>query len=454
MNLSDCPQPSGNEPVSAIPTTSSSFLERFFKLKEHGTTVRQELVAGLTTFSTMAYIVFVNPAVLQAAGMDPGAVMMATIFSAVAATLIMALYANYPFALAPGMGLNAYFAYAIVLGEGIPWQTALGATFLAGGVFLLLNILQIRALIMQAIPHSLRLSLTGGIGLFLAFIGLQSIHIVVPHAETIVSVGPLATPQILLAGIGLVIACVLFAKGYRAAILISIVTTWLLGLVFGFAEWNGLVAFPPDPSPTFMQMDLRGAFSGQVWSIILAFTLIAVFDAAGTITGLAEQGNFVDKNGRVPRLNRIFLADAVGTMLSGVFGTSPMTTYVESAAGVTAGGRTGLTALIVALLFLACLWFSPLASSIPMYATAPALILIGSFLLAPIRNLPWDDPIELIPCFVVLITVPLAFSISTGIALGLILFPLGKLLVGRAKEVHWLAWVLGALFVVKFLWID
>ena len=338
------------------------------------------------------------------------------------------------------MGLNAYFTYAIVIGEGIPWQTALGATFLAGGVFLLLNIFQVRALIMEAIPQSLRLSLTGGIGLFLAFIGLQSIHIVVPHPETIVSVGSLATPEILLAGIGLVIACVLFARGYRAAILVSIVTTWLLGLVFGLVEWNGLVALPPDPAPTFMQMDLRGAFTGQVWNIILAFTLIAVFDAAGTITGLAEQGNFIDKNGRVPRLNRIFLADAVGTMLSGVFGTSPMTTYVESAAGVTAGGRTGLTALVVSLLFLACLWFSPLASSIPMYATAPALILIGSFLLIPIRNLPWDDPVELVPSFVVLITVPLAFSISTGIALGLILFPLGKLLVGRAKEVHWLAW--------------
>ncbi len=429
-------------------------LDRLFQLSANGTTVQREATAGLTTFSTMAYIIFVNPAVLAAAGMDTGAVMVATILSSAAATLIMALYANYPFALAPGMGLNAYFAYSIVLGEGISWQVALGATFLAGSLFLVLNILQIRALIMEAIPKPLRLSLTGGIGLFLAFIGLQSIRLVVPHPETMVTVGDLATPEALLAGIGLVIASVLFARGFKAAILISIMTTWALGLLWGLVEWNGLIAMPPDPWPTLLQMDLPGAFTAQLGSIILAFASIAVFDAAGTLTSLAEQGGFVDKNGKVPRLNRIFMADAVGTMLSGLFGTSPMTTYVESAAGVTAGGRTGLTALVVALLFLVCLWFAPLASSIPMYSTAPALILIGALLLAPIKDLPWEDPIELIPCFVVLIAVPLTFSISTGIALGLILFPLSKLFVGRARDVHWLAWVLGALFIAKFLWMD
>ncbi|MDP1836653.1 MAG: NCS2 family permease [Chlamydiales bacterium] len=425
-------------------------LYNFFQLEQHKTNIRTELLAGLTTFSTMAYIIVVNPIIMKVAGMDFGAVMVATILAASLATLIMGLYANYPFALAPGMGLNAFFAYTLVIDQQLPWQIALGACFWAGFFFLLLNVLGVRQLILEAIPETLRVTLTAGIGLFLAFIALNNLHVVVSHPETLVTVGDLRSPEILLAALGLITSCILIALGYRGAILISILLVWVVGLITGNAEWQGIFALPPDISPTFMQLELFDALKPEYLGTVLTFAFIAIFDAAGTIAGLAEQGNFLDKDKKLPRVRRVFVADAIGTMVGSAVGTSPMTTYLESGAGVTAGGRTGLVAVVVAVLFLLSLFLAPLIASIPFYATASALIIIGAQMLVPLNRVNFDDVTEYIPGFMVLIIIPLTFSISTGIALGLILFPIMKVLTGRVKEVHWLVWILAALFILKF----
>lgn len=425
-------------------------LYRYFLLKENNTQIRTELLAGLTTFSTMAYIIVLNPLIMQVTGMNFGAVMVATIVAASLSSLLMGMYANYPFALAPGMGLNAFFAYTLVLDQNMPWQIALGACFWAGFVFLLLNILGVRQLILEAIPECLCVTLTAGIGLFLALIALNNLKVVISHPETLLTLGNLGTHEILFAALGLVISCTLMAIGFRGAILASILAVWALSLALGYTEWKGVFALPPDVSETFLQMDLWGALKPQYLGTVLTFCFIAIFDAAGTIAGLAEQGNFLNKNHRLPRVRRIFVADAVGTMVGSVMGTSPMTTYLESGAGVSAGGRTGLTAAIVAFLFLAALFLAPLVESIPFYATASALIIIGAQMLAPVRRLNLDDVTEYLPGFVVLTIIPFTFSISTGIAFGLILYPLLKTLTGKAKEVHWLLWVLAGLFLVKF----
>lgn len=427
-----------------------AFLDHFFKLTENQTTVRTELLAGVTTFSTMAYIFVINPVILSHAGMDFGAVMVATILAATVSTLIMALYAGYPFALAPGMGLNAFFAYTLVYDQGIPWQTALGASFLAGILFLILNLIRIRQLILVAIPLSLRIAMTAGIGLFLAFIPLQQLEIIVSHPETIVGIGNLMTTPIGFATLGLLITGALMAFRIRSAILISILLITTVSLGIGASEWHGLMSLPPSVSPTFLQMDIQGALSWNMLGVILALTFIAIFDAAGTITSLAEQGNFLQKDGTLPRARRVFLADAAGTMVGAAAGTSPVTTLLESAAGISAGGRTGLTGVVIVLLCLLTLFFSPLAQSIPFFATAPALIVIGAQMLAPLRQLAFDDPTELLPAFIVLITIPLTYSIATGISLGLVLYPALKIICGRYREVHWLLWILAILCVIKF----
>jgi AGZA family xanthine/uracil permease-like MFS transporter len=425
-------------------------LERFFDVKRHQSSLRTECMAGLTTFSTMAYIVVVNPIVLATAGMDETAVMVATILGAVVSTLFMGLGANYPFAVAPGMGMNAYFTYTLVVGLHVPWQTALGACFLAGCLFLLLTVTGVRQLIVVALPESLRVALSGGIGFFLAFIGLKNVNAIVPHPSTFVALGDVTQPEVLLTGFGVALTAALMAAGITGALLITLIVLWLLGLSFGLAHWEGLVAWPPSISPTWLQLDVMGALQPKYWGITLVFLLIAIFDATGALTALGHQGRFLTRSGEMPRIQRAFYADSFGTMVGALLGTSTMSTYLESGAGVASGGRTGLTAVVVGLLFLVALFFSPLVSSIPQFATAPALIVVGALMMRSLSHLAWEDPSEFIPSFIVLVSIPLTFSIATGIALGLLFHPVVKLLCGRYREVHWLAWLLGALSVLKF----
>jgi AGZA family xanthine/uracil permease-like MFS transporter len=427
-----------------------NLLDRIFHLNEKGTSIKIECLAALTTFSTMAYIIVVNPLVLAATGMDFGAVMVATIVAASLSTLIMGLYANYPFAQAPGMGLNAYFTYAVVLGMGHTWQDALGASFLAGVALLTLNILGVREWIMNAIPSCLRLSATAGMGLFLAFIGLKNVGIIVDHPSTLVSLGDVTSPTTYMSGIGLVITAALLVRQVKGAIFLGILFNWLVGLASGLVAWQGVFSFPPSPFPTFFQLNWEGALHYDMLAVVLSFLFIIIFDTAGTLMGLAEQGHFLDKMGHLPRARKALVSDTIGTSVGALMGTSPMTTYLESSAGIAAGGKTGLTAVLVALLFLSCLFLSPLVASIPLFATTPALILIGAYMLTALRALNWDDASEIFPAFIVLVTIPLTFSIATGIGLGFISYALIKLFSGKKKQVHGLIWVLALLFAVKF----
>lgn len=425
-------------------------LDKFFRLSENHTSIKTEILAGLTTFSTMAYIIIVNPRLLSETGMDFGAVMVATIIASFIGTMCMGLYANYPFALAPGMGLNAYFTYGIVLGAEHTWEIALGICFIAGICFLLLNLFGIRERIMNAVPASLRLATVGGVGILLAFIGLKNIHLVVPHAGTLVTLGKMATPEIVLACFGLLLIATLMARNVKGAIFISILVNWILGLAFGLVQWKGIVDLPPSIAPTFFKLEILDALHPSYIPMILSFVFVAIFDTTGTLIGLAEQGNFLDRNGKLPRANRALTNDAIGTLAGSVMGTSTITTYLESAAGVAVGGRTGLTAAVVALLFLLSLFFVPFAASIPYFATSPALIVIGAMMLQPIKRLDWTDPSEYIPAFIILATIPLTFSIASGIALGFVTYPLIKLFSGRKKEVDPLVWAIAFLFLLKF----
>ncbi|MCE5319059.1 MAG: NCS2 family permease [Parachlamydia sp.] len=414
------------------------------------TSIWREILAGFTTFATMAYILIVNPQILSHAGMDFGAVMAATAISGFIATLSMGLLARYPFALAPGMGLNAYFAYGIVLGAGHSWQTALGACFLSGLIFLILTVLRIREKIMHAIPASLRYATTAGLGLFLAFIGLKSIGIVTAHPTTLVTLGKITSLEALLAGFGVILIGALMTLEIKGAMLIGILVNWGLGLMLGLVEWKGIVSAPPSLSPTLLKLDIAGALKPEFFSIILSLVFVSLFDVAGTLLGLAEQGKFLTERGRLPRANRALVNDAVGTMAGAVLGTSPLTIHLESAAGISVGGRTGLTAVVVAILLLLSLFLSPLVTSIPSFATAPILIILGGLLMSPISRLNWADPAVSIPAFVIIISIPFTFSIGTGIALGFLLYPLIRLLSGRAKEVHPLIWVLALVFGLQF----
>lgn len=424
--------------------------ERYFKLSENGTSIKTEGLAGLATYSTMAYIIAVNPLILSQAGMDFGAVMVATILAASLSTLIMGLYANYPFAQAPGMGLNAYFAYGVVLGSGHSWQVALGASFIAGLGFLLLNLLNVRETIMHAIPSCLRLATTAGIGLFLAFIGLKNVGIIVDNPATLVSLGDMTSPKTYLSGLGIIVTVALMMRNYKAAILIGILMNWMIALATGLVPWQGIISWPPNIAPTFMQLNISNLFTPQLLGIVISFLFIAIFDTAGTLVGLAQQGQFLDQRGRLPRAKQALVTDAIGSMVGAAAGTSPMTTYLESASGIAIGGRTGLTSVVVALLFLLSLFFSPLIASIPLFATTPVLVVIGALMLKSLQGLKWDDLSELIPGFVVMVSIPLTFSIATGIGLGFLTYPLVKSLSGKRDEVHWLMWLLAGLFALKF----
>ena len=414
--------------------------------------LKKELLAGVTTFSTMAYILIVNPIILSEAGIDFGSAMLATILLAILGSALMGGVANYPFAIAPGVGLAAYFTYSVVLGQGIAWETALGIVFWTGILLLLLWVTGMRELIIHAIPKSLKIGTTAGVGLFLVVVGLKNAQIIVSHPQTLLTLGNLLRPEVLLVTLAVALAASLMSRRVSAALLLAIFFCWIVGISLGIVEWKGVFAFPHFSSSSFLKLDLWGALSAQNWMIFFSFLFICLFDVSGCLMGLAHQGKFVDKEGKLPRLKRALLPDAVATTCAGLFGSSACVVYLESASGIAAGGRTGLTALTVGALFLLSIFFEPLASSIPLFAVTPVLIIIGALMLQSIIDLNWQDPTEFIPAFITIIGIPLTYSIGTGIGLGIVLYPLCKLFAGKWKEVHWLSWILAGLFVFQFVY--
>jgi adenine/guanine/hypoxanthine permease len=428
---------------------NSRLLQRLFRLDENQTTVRRELLAGLTTFMTMAYVIVVNPRILGEAGMPVDGVLFATCISSAIATLIMGLWANYPIALAPGMSLNAYFTYSIVIGRGIPWQTALGIVFLSGLLFLLLTLTNIRERIVNGIPDCLKHGTAAGIGLFIAFIGLRNAKIIVANPATFVGLGKASDPQVLLAAAGVILIAILMARRIGSAILLGIVGTAIVGIPFGLAHWPDHFFSLPHPGGTFLKLDLRAATSIGLGELVFVFFFVDLFDNVGTLVGVCEQGGFL-RDGKLPRASRALLADAFGTMFGALAGTSTVTSYIESAAGVVAGARTGLGNLVIAVGFLGAMFCAPLVTAIPVYATAPALILVGALMCGAVARVRWDDFTEAFPAFLTLVATPLTFSIATGLSLGMLSFTLIKLGSGKQREISPLIWVLSVLFLLRY----
>jgi AGZA family xanthine/uracil permease-like MFS transporter len=427
-------------------------LEKLFKLKQNQTSLKQEAIAGLTTFMTMAYIIFVNPMMLADAGMDHGAVFVATCLAAAVGCLVMGLMANYPIALAPGMGLNAFFTYTVVGEMGYSWETALGAVFLSGICFLILSLMRIREWIVNSIPMSLRLGIAAGIGLFLALIGLKSAGIVVANPATLVTLGDITAFPAVMAVLGFFLIIAMVQRGMKSAVILSILIVTGLGLIFGDVSYNGIVSMPPSIAPTFMKMDLSQVFEVTMLSVVFAFLFVDLFDTSGTLVAVAQRGGFLDEKGRLPRLNRALTADSLATIAGAALGTSTTTSYIESTAGVSAGGRTGLTAVVVGLLFIAALFLSPLAGTIPAYATAGTLFYVAILMMSGLVHVEWEDLTEAAPVVVVCILMPLTFSIATGIAFGIISYAAIKLLTGRFSDLNMGILVLAAMFVAKFIY--
>ena len=436
-----------------------SFLDRTFRLNERGTSVQTEVLAGATTFLTMAYIVLVNPAILSTTGMPLAGVAAATCLAAGIGCLLMGFLANYPIALAPGMGLNAYFAFTVVQGMGVPWQTALGLVFLSGVAFLILTFAGVRQLIVSAIPRALFSAIAAGIGLFIAFIGLRGAGLVASSPATLVTLGDIHSSTVLLALLGLAILSVLMVLKVRGAIFIGIVATAVLGWALGLAEWKPQPYDVGEMTGTALQLDIPAAlgigghgFGLALLEILFVFLFVDLFDNVGTLVAVSKKAGLMRPDGTIPRLNRILFADAGATIAGALAGTSTVVSYIESAAGVSAGGRTGLTAVITGLLFLAALFVAPWAGAIPAAATAPALILVGAMMMAPLAEVDWDDPVVAIHAFLTLITIPLIFSIANGLAFGVIAYAVLKLASRRISRADWLLFALAALFVARFVY--
>jgi AGZA family xanthine/uracil permease-like MFS transporter len=427
-------------------------LERYFKLAENQTTVRQEMLGGLTTFMTMAYIIVVNPQILAQAGMPAEGVLFATCISAAAATLVMGLYANYPIALAPGMSLNAYFTYSVCIGMHIPWQTALGVVFFSGVLFVLLTVTRVREQIVNGIPDCLKHSTAAGIGMFIAFVGMRNAKIVVSNPATFVGIGNFSDHEVQAACFGLALTLVLIARKINGAILLGILGTTLLGIFRGMSHWPSALVSVPQPSLTFLKFDLRSAAHLGLFEIIFAFLFVDLFDNVGTLVGVCEQAGFV-KDGKIPRVGRALLADAVGTVFGSITGTSTVTSYIESAAGVAAGARTGLSNVFVAALFLMAVFFAPIATAIPGFATAPALILVGALMMQSVAHVKWEEFSDAFPAFVTVLATPLTFSIATGLSLGLISYTVVKIAAGKIREISALLWILTALFILRYIYL-
>jgi AGZA family xanthine/uracil permease-like MFS transporter len=426
-------------------------LEQLFKLSENKTTVRTEIVAGITTFLTMAYIIFVNPAILSAAKMPFGAVFVATCVAAAIGCFLMAFLANYPIALAPGMGLNAYFAFAVVGGMGYSWQVALGCVFISGVIFFIISVLPIREWIVNAIPKSLKMAIAAGIGLFLALIALKNAGIVVADKATLVTHGQLTSFPVVMATLGFILIVALEYRRIMGGVIIGILAVTVVAIAAGQQKFEGIFDVPPSLAPVFLQMDLAGALQIGLVTVVFAFLFVDLFDNTGTLIALAHRGGFMRPDGTVPRLSRALMADSGAAMIGAAVGTSTTTSYIESAAGINSGGRTGLTAAIVGLLFILALFVAPLAGSIPAYATAPALLYVACLMARSLTEVAWDDLTEAAPAVITALAMPFTFSIAEGIAFGFISYAAIKLATGRYREVHPAVGILAVLFVIKYV---
>ncbi len=425
-------------------------LEIYFGFSEHKTSWRTETLAGLTTFVTMAYIIFVNPAILHETGMPLAAVTIATCLCAGFGSILMGALANYPLALAPGMGLNAYFTYSVVKGMGVSWQTALGAVFLSGVIFLVLTLGGIRQRLVGAIPHELHAAVAGGIGLFIAFIGLRNSGIIVPNAATVVTLGNLHSPAVQLALFGILLIAVLEALRVKAAMLLGVLGTMVLGVACHQVHWAPSAVDLASLKTTAFQLNIRGALNIGFFEIVFVFLFVDLFDNIGTLVAVTERAGLILPDHTIPRLDRIFFADATATVFGSMAGTSTVTSYIESSSGVAAGGRTGVTAIVTGVLFLGAIFVAPLVGAIPAFATSPALILVGALMLAPTAKIDWDEPRIGIPAFLTLIMIPLTYSIATGLSFGLIAYAGLEILTGRFHRSHWMLYLLAMLFLVRF----
>lgn len=428
-----------------------ALLERVFKLEQHQTSVRTEVIAGITTFLTMAYIIFVNPNILGDAGMPKDAVFVVTCLAAALGTLIMAMYANYPIALAPGMGLNAFFTFTVVMQLHYTWQAALGMVFISGCLFIFVTVTGIRSIIIDGIPESLRGAIAAGIGLFLGFIALKSAGVVVTSKATSVTLGNLDQAPVVLAAIGFIVIVALDKAKIPGSILIGIVLVTIASFFFG-NEFHGVVSHPPSIAPTFLKLDLKGALAHGFFNVVLVFFLVELFDATGTLMGVAKRAGLLVPS-EIGRLHKALFADSIAIFFGSLLGTSSTTAYAESAAGVQAGGRTGLTALTVAILFLLALFFAPLAGAVPAYATAPALLFVCCIMTRELAHIDWDDITESVPAVLTAIMMPLTYSIANGLAFGFISYAGIKLLSGRAKDVRWVTWVIALVFLFRFYYV-
>lgn len=427
-------------------------MNKLFKLKENGTTVKTEIIAGFTTFMTIAYILAVNPAILSSTGMDKGAVFTATVVSSIIATLVMAFLANLPFALAPGMGLNVFFAYTVVLGMGYSWQTALTAVFIEGVIFLILTIFNIREAIINSIPINIKRAISVGIGIFIAFIGLQNSGIIVNNDSTLVGLGNIISPAPLCTIFGIILTTVLLSHNIKGAILIGALATTILGIPLGITTFSpSLSILPPSLAPIAFKLDFSNLLSTNMIIVLFTFLFVDMFDTVGSVVGVCTKANMLTEKGEIPKCKQILFADAIGTIVGALLGTSTVTTYVESAAGVSEGGRTGLTAFTVAILFALSLFFSHIFLAIPAAATAPALIIVGLLMMTPILEIDFEDYTESLPAFICILFMPFAYSIAEGITFGILSFTLLKLISGRIKEISLLTWILSILLLMKII---
>ena len=431
----------------------SSILEKFFHLKSNGTSIKQELLAGFTTFITMAYIIFVNPQMMSASGMDYGASFVGTCLAAALACIVMGLYSNWPVALAPGMGLNAFFTYTVVGEMGYSWEVALGAVFLAGILFVIMSVTPLRKWMLESIPLNLRIAMGSGVGLFIGFIGLKSGGIIIANEATFVSLGNFLQIETFLSAAGFLLIAVLASRNITGAILIGVLTVTCLGLIFNNIQFQGFVSYPPSLAPIFLKLDILGALDVAMVSVIISFLFVNLFDTAGTLLGVANRAKLTNEAGVIKNFDKALKADSGSSVAGSFFGCSPVTSYVESSAGVEAGGRTGLTAVFVGALFLVAIFFSPLAAIVPPYATAGALIYVAILMLSGMEKLDWSDFTELLPALIMIIMIPLTFSIANGIALGFISYVVMKIFTGNIKNISSGAWFLALIFMAKFIFL-
>ncbi|MDC0188959.1 NCS2 family permease [Gammaproteobacteria bacterium] len=428
-------------------------LEKIFKLESHDTTAMKEFVAGVTTFITMAYIIFVNPQMMAASGMDQGASFVGTCLAAALACFVMGFYANWPVGLAPGMGLNAFFTYNVVNEMGYSWEVALGAVFLAGVLFVIMSVTPLRRWMLDSIPLNLRIAMGSGVGLFIGFIGLKSGGLIVANEANFLSLGDFSQPQTLLSGLGFLLISILSIRKIPGAIIIGVLSVTVAGVSLGLVQFQGVIALPPNLAPTFMQLDIFGALDLTMISVIMSFLFVNFFDTTGTLLGVANRAKLTDDAGNTVDLDKALKADSSSSVAGAFFGCAPVTSYVESSAGIEAGGRTGLTAVVVGVFFLIAIFFSPLASIVPAYATAGALIYVAILMLGGMEKLDWSDTTELLPALIMIVMIPLTFSIANGIALGFIAYVAIKISVGDLRKISSGAWFLLVVFIAKFIFL-